>query len=236
MKNHALVVLAGLLMATLPAGVARAQLTEAPPPPPGAEVSDVISIPAGTEIQAELTTLLSTKTSKSGDPFTARVVEPVFAKGEEIIPVGSMLEGHVSFLKEPGRAKGLGEMRLIADSISTREDIKYTVAVGLQQAQGAGVGQMKGDEGTVQGGGKSAKDAAKEAGVAAGVGAGVGAIANGGTGSLYGLGIGATASLLHSLFKKHKDLVLTQGTELTFEISRDVPGQKMTKAADEGGQ
>src|SRR5689334_2998309 len=184
MKNHALIVLAGLLMATWPAGAARAQVSAPPPPPPGAEVEDVTSIPAGTEIRAELTTLLSTKTSETGDQFTARVVEPVFAKGAEIIPVGSTLEGHVSFLKEPGRAKGVGEMRLVADSITTREDIKYTVAAGLQDAHGAGTAKVKGEEGTVAGEGKSAKDAAKEAGVATGVGAGVGAIADGGTGAL----------------------------------------------------
>jgi hypothetical protein len=228
--------LAGLLVAVFPAGAAWAQqLSAPPPPPPGAQADAATSIPAGTEIRAELTTLLSTKTSREGDLFTARVVEPVFAKGEEIIQEGSTIEGHVSFVKEPGRAKGVGEMRLVADSITTREDVKYTVAAGLQDAQGPGT-HMKGSEGTVAGEGKDKKAAAKEAGVATAAGAGVGAIADGGTGSLYGMGIGAAASLIHSLIKRHKDLVLPQGTELSFTISREVPGKKMTKAADDNSQ
>ncbi|HEV2351870.1 MAG TPA: hypothetical protein VG028_18730 [Terriglobia bacterium] len=235
MRNSALAVMAALLMATFPFGAARAQVST-PPPPASTPAADVVSIPAGTEIRAELTTMLSTKTSRDGDLFTARVVEPVFAKGEEIVQEGSTLEGHVTFIKEPGRAKGVGEMRLVADSITTTTDIKYTVGAGLRNAKGAGGAHVKGDEGTVVGEGKSKKDAAKEAGIGAGVGAGVGAIADGGTGSLYGLGIGAATSLIHSLIKKHKDLVLAQGTELSFLISRDVPGSKMTGATDQSSQ
>src|SRR5579862_2817485 len=102
MKTLAHFALAGFLLAAFPAGVARAQLTTPPPPPPGAQSENLVTIPAGTELRAELGTLLSTKTSKNGDLFTARVVEPVFAKGEEIIPEGSTSRGTFLSSRIPG--------------------------------------------------------------------------------------------------------------------------------------
>lgn len=207
------------------------------PPPPGAQAAnDTARVPSGTTIRAELTTLLTTRTSKSGDPFTARVAEPVFGGGTEIVPANSTVEGHVSFVKSPGRVTGVAEMRLVADSITTPEGTVYTVAAGLQDAQGAEGAKVKGEEGTIQGSGKSTKDAAKETGIEAGVGAGVGAIADGGTGSLYGLGIGAITGVAHTLFKKHKDLILPQGTELSFVLSRDAVAKKAEKPTDTSSQ
>jgi len=199
------------------------QMTPAPTAQSG---SDTLKVPAGTTIQAQLTTLLTTKTSRTGDPFSARVVEPIFGGGTEIVPANSTIDGHVSFLKAPGRTKGVAEMRLVADSITTPDGTTYTVAAGLQNA---GDQKVKGEEGTIQGSGKSTKDAAKETGIEAGVGAGVGAIADGGTGSLYGLGIGALAGVAHNLLKKHKDLILPQGTELSFVLSRDAVATKAAK-------
>jgi hypothetical protein len=187
------------------------------------------SIPAGTSIEATLTTLLTTKTSEEGDPFMAKVVEPVFVKGEQIVPAGSTLEGHVAFVKDPGRVKGKAEMRLVADRILTPDSWEYTLAAGLQDASGAEGAKVTGEEGTVQGPGKSVKHTAKESAIDAGIGAGVGAIAAGGTGSLYGLGIGAIAGVLHNVGKKHKDLVLPQGTDLTFVVNRDIPGKPSTE-------
>jgi len=193
------------------------------PPPPGASASEAAKVPAGTTLRAELTTLLTTKTSRTGDPFTARVVEPIFAGGYEIIPANSTIDGHVAMVKPPGRATGRAEMRLIADSITTPEGTTFTVGAGLQSAEGT---KVKDSEGTLEGAGKSTKSTAKEAGIDAGVGAGVGAIADGGTGALYGLGIGAVAAVAHNLLKHHKDVVLPQGTELNFMLARDAVATK----------
>jgi hypothetical protein len=68
--------------------------------------------------------------------------------------------------------------------------------------------------------------------VGAGVGAGVGAIAAGGKGSLYGLAIGGLAGLIHNVSKKGKDIILPQGTELTFVIERTTTAKRVTKPAE----
>jgi hypothetical protein len=190
------------------------------------ESENKVTIAAGTTVETTLTTLLTSKTSEEGDPFSAEIVEPVFSGGEQVIPAGSTLEGHVAFVKPPGRVKGKGEMRLVADRILTQDGIEFPLSAGLENAHGAPGTKVTGQEGTLQGPGKSAKDAAKEAGIGAGVGAGVGAIADGGTGALYGLGAGAITGIIHSIVKRHKDLVLPQGTDLTFVISRAVTGRK----------
>jgi type IV secretion system protein VirB10 len=185
---------------------------------------DAITLPAGSELRVELITTLSTKTTDAGDFWTAKVVEPIFGKGGEIVPEGSTVDGHVAYVKEPGRVKGKGEMRLIADSITTPDSSKYDIVASLQDAQGA---KVKGEEGTIQGPGKDTKGTAVETGVGAAAGAGIGAIADGGTGALYGMGIGAAAALAHGALKKGKNIVLPQGAELTFVISRDTTAKRV---------
>ena len=180
--------------------------------------------------------MLSSKDSNTGDPFSARVVEPVFGHGGEIVPEGSTLEGHVSFVKNPGRVKGAAEMRLVAESITTPAGVKYDISAGLKDAHGVDGAKVTGDEGTIQGPGKSTKEGAKDAGKGAAVGAGVGAITDGGTGALYGAAIGAVAGIARELIKKHKDVVLSQGTELTFVIARATTAKKMEKPLDAPAQ
>src|SRR5579864_4017453 len=104
MQKLIMVALFGFLIAVqFPARISRAQENSNAPPIP--QPVDTFTIPAGTTIQAELTTMLSSKDSNTGDPFSARVVEPVFGGGEEIVPEGSTLDGHVSYVKTPGRVK-----------------------------------------------------------------------------------------------------------------------------------
>ena len=86
---------------------------------------------------------------------------------------------------------------------------------------------MKDEEGTLKGQGKSKKGAAVETGVGAGAGAGIGGIADGGTGALEGAAIGAGAAIIHNVLKRHKDIVVPQGTELTFIINRATTAKKV---------
>jgi hypothetical protein len=185
---------------------------------------DTITLRAGNELHVQLITTLSTKTNETGDLWTGKVVEPIFGEGREIVPDGSTVDGHITYVKTPGRVKDRGEMRLIVDSISTPDASKYNIVASLEDANGA---KVKDAEGTMQGPGKDKKETAEEAGVGAAAGAGVGAIAHGGTGALYGMGIGAAAGLAYGALKKHKEIVLPAGCEMTFVISRDTTAKKV---------
>jgi hypothetical protein len=192
-----------------------------------AQDEDSFTIKAGTPLEVRLMTTLSTRTNKEGDPYSAKLVESIIHKGEDVIPVGSILEGRVTFAKEAGRIAGKAEMRLVADSITTPQDVKYVIVASLEEARGLGGSKVKDKEGTIQGGGTSAKGGAIEAGIGAGGGAAIGGLTAGGTGAMYGAGIGLVAAGIHHLFKKGKDVTLPIGTEMTFVISRDSVAQRV---------
>src|ERR1035438_10224677 len=64
------------------------------------------ALPAGTAVKMKLETTLATFSSKTGDPFSARVTEPVILDGKTVIPIGTTVEGRVSKVKEPRRIAG----------------------------------------------------------------------------------------------------------------------------------
>lgn len=188
-------------------------------------------LPVGTQVSVTLISTLSSSADRAGDIFTAQVQDPIFAKGAEVVPAGSTLRGHVTFVKPPGRVKGKAEMRLVADAIVLKDGHEYTFAGQLTDGNDSSV-KVNGDEGTIQGKGKSKTQAAKESGIGAAAGAGVGALSAGGTGALYGAGIGAVAGLIHSLAKHHKDVVLQPGTPLMFVLTS---AGKMANASQSKG-
>ena len=52
-------------------------------------------------------------------------------------------------------------------------------------------------------------------------------IAHGGSGALYGAGIGAAAGLIHGALKKGKDIIVPAGLEMTFAITRDTTARRV---------
>ena len=196
-----------------------------------AEVADTFTIPAGTQIEARLTTTLSSKTNQEGDPFMAQMEDPIFFKGEQVIPAGSMIEGRIGFVRPPGRVKGVAEIRLVPEKITTKDGVSYAVSANLQEAQGGPNVTLKDNEGTLQGkSGKSVKTTAKDAGIGAGVGAAGGVLLDGGTGALYGMAIGAVAGTARAILKHNKDIVVPSGTDLTFMINRPATAKRVANS------
>ena len=104
---------------------------------------DAITLIAGRELHVQFITELSSKANESGDMWTGKVVEPVFGHGGEIVPDGSTVDGHITFVNPPEQSKGKGKDKekgdylLIADSISTPDGTKYNLAASAQAAGGA---------------------------------------------------------------------------------------------------
>jgi hypothetical protein len=211
-------------------------------------------LPAGSLIRVRMKTTLSDKTNKNGDVFVAQTIEPVMANGEEIIPGGSTVNGHVAFVKESGRIKGVAEMRLVLDSIVLpEEDVRYNLSASLEDAHGADCMKVADpEEGVIKGCGKSAKQTLKNAAIGGAIGAGagltVGMIGRGGcdyygcwpssgpgvgTAVAAGAGLGVGTMLLYSLFKHNKHIILVQGSELTFTVNRSVNAEGEPPAAAE---
>jgi len=216
------------------------------PPPPG---SNTLSLPAGSTLHVRLTSTLTSKTNKNGDPFTGEITEAVRANGKEIVPEGSLVYGHVAFMKPPGRVNGRSEMRVLLDRIETQDDIKFALAAPLAAAQGVPCASTTGEEGTIKGCGKSKKDAAKDAAIGGAMGAGAGATVGmghqieceyygqcggPGWGTDIGVGaaIGAGTALVYHLLKKERDIILVEGTHLSFVVNRTVDGAESPQTAN----
>jgi hypothetical protein len=111
---------------------------------PSFAADDAITLPAGNELHVQLITTLSSKTNDAGDLWTGKVVEPIFGKGGEIVPDGSTVDGHITYVKGSERGKGKGEMRLVADSISTPDSSKYNIMASPETALAALAPHKKG--------------------------------------------------------------------------------------------
>lgn len=215
-----------------------------------ASAVDAPRIPPGTSLRIRLDTTITSKTNKPGDTFTGIVTQTSGSGDRTIVPQGSTATGHIAFLKPAGRIKGKAQMRVVLDSITTPDDQEYKLSGTLEDSRGGVCGNTANDdEGTIVGCGKSKKEAAKDAALGGAMGAGAGATVGmgheidcryfgncGGPGLggdvLYGAGIGAGTALLFDLFKHEKQIILVQGTELTFIVNRTVDASKSVPQHD----
>jgi len=187
-----------------------------------------LSLPAGTAFKVKLEKTLSTFTSKEGDPFSGRVLDPVVLDGKTVIPVGATVQGRVTKINEPRRIAGKPTIGIFPETVILPSGERYmlnAVLVDTNLHNGSDVnteGQFKGD-------GHDGKDLT-EVGFGTGSGMLVGGLAGGGKGLLIGGAVGATLTVAHWLGKK-RSAMLPSGTELMMELSRPL---EMTAAS--GGQ
>jgi hypothetical protein len=145
--------------------------------------------------------------------------------------------GHVAFVKPSKRVKGKALMRLVIDKVVTPdEDKQFVLPSTLDDSNNAPCAHTKDEEGTLEGCGKSKKEALEGAGIAGAMGAGAGATVgmgheieceyygmcgghSMGADIGYGAAIGGGTALLYALLKHEKDIILVQGTELTFIVN-----------------
>ncbi len=211
---------------------------------PSARAAETVVVPPGTLLHVKLQTTITSKTNKVGDKFQGLVSQDVMSGKDVIVPQGSLVTGHVAYIKRSGRIKAKAQMRVVLDSILTPDDQKIQLSSTLEDSKGGVCGSSPNDdEGTIQGCGKSKKDAAKDAAMGAAIGAGAGAsVALGssiecryygncggpgwGTSLGAGAGIGAGTALLYNLFKHQKEIILLSGSELTFVVNRTLENTK----------
>ena len=168
-------------------------------PPPS------IDIPAGTVVRVRLDQTVGTKHSRRGDRFRATLISAVVARGETVIPRGTLFEGHVLEAKQSGRFKGRAVLSLALDSFWLK-GVRYPVGAAPDTAVS---GRHRKRNWALMGGG-------------AGLGATLGAVAGGGAGALIGAGAGATAGTIGAIVTGHKNVTFHAETPLTFRLRYDV--------------
>jgi hypothetical protein len=187
-----------------------------------------ISLPAGTTVKVKLDNALTTFSSKSGDPFSARVTEAVMLDGKTVLPIGATVEGRVTQATEPRRIAGKPTIAIFPETVVLPNGEHYMLNATLVDTS-LRSGTDVNNEGQFKGKGYDGKDMI-EIGMGTGGGMLVGGLIGGGKGVLIGGAVGATATVAHWLGKKNSAM-LPAGTELVMELSRPL---EMTAAT--GGQ
>ena len=176
-----------------------------------------ISLPAGTTVKVKLDNALTTFSSKSGDPFSARVTEAVMLDGKTVLPIGATVEGRVTQATEPRRIAGKPTIAIFPETVVLPNGEHYMLNATLVDTSLRN-GTDVNNEGQFKGKGHDGKDMI-EIGMGTGGGMLVGGLIGGGKGVLIGGAVGATATVAHWLGKKNSAM-LPAGTELVMELSR----------------
>jgi len=185
-----------------------------------------VSLPAGTALKVKLENTLATFSSKSGDPFSARLIEPVVINGKTLVPVGATVQGRVTKVDEPRRIAGKPTIGIFPETLVLPNGERYMLNAALVDTDRRG-GTDVNTEGQFKGNGHDGKDLT-EIGMGTGGGMLAGGLIGGGKGLLIGGTVGATLTVAHWL-GKHRSAMLPAGTELVMELSRPV---EMTAAGE----
>jgi hypothetical protein len=123
--------------------------------------------------------VLSTKTMKSGDSFSAILEEPITSGSWVVAAEGARVEGRVVDADKGGRLKGKAKLSVELTSLTTSDGRKVDIVTSPVSHEAA----------------ENRKKDATKIGVGAGAGAAVGGIAAGGKGAAIGALIGGGAGV-----------------------------------------
>ncbi len=172
-----------------------------------------LSIPRETVLVLELLNPLSTDSTQAGDRFQARVIEPSEYSSATV-------DGHVSQVRRPGKAKGVAQLQLTFDQIrlgdraaNLHAQLVEVIPMGRNEAEVDREGGVRGQDST--------KDDVSKVGAATGIGAIIGAIAGGGKGAAIGAIIGGGVGTAGVMSQRGKDIRLEQGQHLKIRTSTD---------------
>ena len=187
-------------------------------------------IPAGTALMVKLETTLATFSNKPGDPFQARLTQPVMLNGRTLIPAGAMVEGRVTKVAEPRRISGKPTIGILPEALVLPTGERLFLDATLVDTN-IGDGTDVNNEGEFKGSGHDRRDEIETGGGTAS-GMLIGGLIGGPPGILIGGVVGAGSTGAHWL-SKHRSATLPAGTELTLELNRPLA---MTTSVANAGQ
>ncbi len=176
------------------------------------------TVPVNTTIRVRMNEKLTSQNANVGDRFTTTVVDPVYARGIEVAPSGSIVTGTVTTVKRAARKSKAGAIGVAFISIRTPAGRTYPINGSLTDLDGT---VNADNESGVTGRSAKKRNVVFIGGGAAG-GALIGAIAGGGSGAAIGAGVGAGLGIAGSLIKKGKEAEVKPGTEFGVILNRSV--------------
>jgi len=174
-----------------------------PPPPPPAPKKLIID--QGTQITIRLIDPIDSEKNQTGDTFHATLNVPLTSDGEEAVPAGVELVGHLVSVKSAGKFKGQSEVVMQVDSLSSAGKT-YNIQTDQYTKKGSSRG----------------KNTAEKVGAGAAIGGIIGAIAGGGKGAAIGAAAGAGVGGGVQAASKSEQIKLPSETVLNFVLQQPV--------------
>jgi hypothetical protein len=175
----------------------------APPPPPPAPKRFVVD--QGTQLTVRLVDAIDSEKNQTGETFHATLNAPITSNGEEILPAGTDVTGHLADVKSAGKFAGQSQVVLQLDSI-TAAGKTYNVQTDQYKKTGSSRG----------------KNTAEKVGGGAALGAIIGAIAGGGKGAAIGAAAGGGIGGGVQAATKGQQIKLPSETVLNFTLQAPI--------------
>ena len=173
------------------------------PPPPRAPKKLIID--QGTQITVRLIDPIDSEKNQTGDTFHATLNAPLTSDGEQAVPAGVELVGHLVSVKSAGKFKGQSEVVMQLDSV-TSAGKTYNIQTDQYSKKGTSRG----------------KNTAEKVGAGAAIGGIIGAIAGGGKGAAIGAAAGAGVGGGVQAATKSQQIKLPSETVLNFVLQQPV--------------
>ena len=194
-------------------------------------------VPDGTLIKAKLMDELSTLTAVPGSNFSAELTEPVMRDGQVVVPAGSMLQGHITLVRQGMRIGPSAALHLEAETVTLPDGSQYALDARVIDTDSWNDTRVD-HEGTIfrKDHGKAT---AATASLSAGGGMAAGAIVGGLPGALIGAGVGAGVSTVVWM-RQDRQADLPEGLGVVFcltEPMRTTPlNARLTGAGGAGAE
>lgn len=212
------------------AAAAHAQQAAPPAPPAGpaaaAPAKKTYTVPAGTKVLLQLRSGLNTRSARPGDGVYLASSFPVVVGNRVLIPAGVYVQGIVDRVQRAGRVHGKAQLDMHFTSIIFPNGTVVEIPGVINSLPGSKHQQVKDNgEGTVEQDSDKGRNAGTAAKIAIPTGGTVGSIAGAVddhpvTGALTGLGAGAAAVGLVSLFTRGADVNIESGTQVEMVLQR----------------
>ena len=171
-----------------------------PPPPPRK-----LTVDQGTQLTVRLVDSIDSEKNQTGDIFHATLNTPLTVNGEEVVPAGVDVVGHLIEVKSAGKFAGQSVVRLQLDGI-TMGGRTYNIQTDQYKKQGSSRG----------------KNTAEKVGGGAAIGAIIGAIAGGGKGAAIGAAAGGGVGGGVQAATKGQQIKLPSETVLNFTLQAPI--------------
>ncbi|MBI3696157.1 MAG: hypothetical protein HY238_15130 [Acidobacteria bacterium] len=180
-------------------------------------------IPKGAHVLLRMTNSISTRTAAQGDYVYLRTASPITVDGRIVVPVGSYVQGVVSYAKRSGRVAGKAELGIRLESLTLPggRGLKFSPRLSSVDP-GKSEQKVDSEENLVKQGSGHGQDAERIA-ILAGGGASIGGLTDRSwKGAGIGAGAGSVVGLATVLATRGKEVELRPGATLDVVFDRVV--------------